>query len=93
MNATFVSLGNANYRTYAWGAFVSNVGIWMQGTAQAWLIFRLTGSASLLGLTIALQLITILVFAGWGGVLAESYGESKAWPDSRSSPSLRRPRC
>ena len=38
MSDTFRSLRNRNYRLWAAGALVSNVGTWMQRTAQDWLV-------------------------------------------------------
>src|ERR1700753_821277 len=37
MPGTFRSLESYNYRTWALGAIVSNIGTWMQRTAQDWL--------------------------------------------------------
>jgi len=36
---TFRSLKVFNYRVWAAGSLVSNVGTWMQRTAQDWLVF------------------------------------------------------
>jgi MFS family permease len=54
---TFRSLRGFNYRTWAIGAIVSNVGTWMQRTAQDWLVLsELTrGSATSVGIVMALQ--------------------------------------
>ena len=55
--ATFRSLSGFNYRLWAGGALVSNVGTWMQRTAQDWLV--LTGltdhNATAVGSVMALQ--------------------------------------
>jgi MFS family permease len=40
-----------NYRLYFFGQSLSLIGTWMQHTATAWLVYRLTGSALLLGVT------------------------------------------
>lgn len=55
--ATFRSLRNYNYRVWAGGALVSNIGTWMQRTAQDWLVLtQLThNSASAVGFVMALQ--------------------------------------
>lgn len=68
---TFTSLKVRNYRVYATGALLSNVGTWLQSTAQAWLVLQLTGSGAALGLTIALQLLPSLVLSPFAGVLAD----------------------
>lgn len=54
---TFRSLRGFNYRTWAIGAIVSNIGTWMQRTAQDWLVLtQLTdNNASSVGIVMALQ--------------------------------------
>jgi MFS family permease len=54
---TFRSLKGFNYRTWAVGAFVSNVGTWTQRTAQDWVVLtQLTHkSATAVGVVMALQ--------------------------------------
>ena len=54
---TFRSLANYNYRLWAGGAIVSNVGTWMQRTAQDWLVLtQLThNNATAVGMVMALQ--------------------------------------
>ncbi|HEY4186708.1 MAG TPA: MFS transporter [Polyangia bacterium] len=54
---TFRSLSGFNYRVWALGAIVSNVGTWMQRTAQDWLVLtQLTHkNAAAVGVVIALQ--------------------------------------
>ncbi|WP_098497685.1 MFS transporter [Collimonas sp. PA-H2] len=57
MTATFRSLNNFNYRLWAGGALVSNVGTWMQRTAQDWIVLtQLThNNATAVGIVMALQ--------------------------------------
>ncbi len=70
----FRSLRNHNYRLFLSGSVVSNVGTWMQRTAQDWLVLSLTGgSGTALGITVALQFLPIMVFGMWGGVLADRF--------------------
>lgn len=70
----FRSLKVHNYRLFAAGGAVSNVGGWMQRTAQDWLVLDLThGSAAALGLTTALQFLPMLLFGMFGGMLADRY--------------------
>ncbi len=54
---TFRSLRGRNYRLWAGGALVSNVGAWMQRTAQDWLVLtQLTHhNATAVGVVMALQ--------------------------------------
>jgi MFS family permease len=57
MSGTFRSLKVVNYRTWAAGAIVSNVGTWMQRTAQDWIVLtQLTDhNATAVGVVMALQ--------------------------------------
>ncbi|WP_300342592.1 MFS transporter [Nesterenkonia sp.] len=69
----FSALGVRNYRIYALGALISNVGTWLQTTAQAWLVLEITGSGTALGVTLALQLVPSLLFSPAAGVLADRF--------------------
>ncbi len=57
MKGTFRSLASYNYRLWAAGALVSNIGTWMQRTAQDWLVLtQLTHkNATAVGVVMALQ--------------------------------------
>ncbi len=57
MKGTFRSLKSFNYRVWAGGAIVSNVGTWMQRTAQDWIVLtQLTRhNATAVGVVMALQ--------------------------------------
>lgn len=70
MSGAFRSLASFNYRVWAAGALVSNVGTWMQRTAQDWLVLtELTHkNASAVGLVMALQFgpaLLLLPVTGW----------------------------
>jgi MFS family permease len=76
----FRSLRVRNYRMFAAGGIVSNVGTWLQRTAQDWLVLDLTdgsgsalGSGTALGIATALQFLPMLLFGMFGGVLADRY--------------------
>lgn len=45
----FRALSHSNYRRFWLGAFLSNVGTWMQAVAQGWLVLQLTDSPFWLG--------------------------------------------
>jgi MFS family permease len=57
VGGTFRSLRAFNYRTWAAGALVSNVGTWMQRTAQDWLVLTQLSrhNATAVGIVMALQ--------------------------------------
>ena len=61
----------ARFRRFIFGAMLSNIGSWMQATAQGWLVLGLTNSAALLGLTSAVANLPILMFSLYAGVLAD----------------------
>ncbi|MCU7493826.1 MAG: MFS transporter [Ignavibacteria bacterium] len=70
---TFSSLKVRNYRLYYIGQGISLPGTWMQRVAQAWLVLKLTGSGTSLGLVTALQFLPVLLFTPLGGVIADRY--------------------
>jgi MFS family permease len=67
----FSSLRVRNYRLFWLGQAVSNTGTWMQRIAQDWLVLSLTGSATAVGITTALQFLPMLLFGLYGGVVAD----------------------
>ncbi len=73
--STFKSLYVPNYRIWFIGALVSNIGTWMQRTAQDWLVFdHLTDhDAGAMGITMALQLGPQLFLAPVAGLVADRY--------------------
>jgi MFS family permease len=74
LSPTFRSLSNRNYRLYASGAVVSNVGTWMQRVAQDWLVLQLThNSGSALGITTGLQFLPILLLSPYAGLIADRF--------------------
>ncbi|HJU86281.1 MAG TPA: MFS transporter [Gemmatimonadota bacterium] len=62
---------NPGYRTFWIGAFVSNIGAWMQNVAQGWLVLELTDSAFMLGLVGFAGSLPWLVLLLVGGVYAD----------------------
>jgi MFS family permease len=79
LGATFRSLGGFNYRTWALGAVVSNVGTWMQRTAQDWLVLaELTHkNATAVGVVMALQYAPQALFLPWTGFAADHFERRK----------------
>ena len=74
---TFRSLHVRNYRLWFVGQLISTTGTWMQSTAQAWLVLRLTGSAVDLGITVGLQFGPVLFLGPWGGVIADRFDKRR----------------
>ncbi|WP_232823508.1 MFS transporter [Dyella sp. C9] len=75
----FRALGSANYRIWAVGALVSNIGTWVQRTAQYWLVLtQLTHhDASAVGLVMALQFAPQLLFLPWTGFAADHFNQRR----------------
>lgn len=67
----FRALSHRNYRLFWTGAFLSNVGTWMQAVAQGWLVLNLTNSPFWLGLDAFMATAPAFVFTLLGGVFAD----------------------
>ncbi|TSD49586.1 MFS transporter [Rhodococcus sp. KBS0724] len=70
---TFASLSNPNFRLFMSGQSVSLTGNWMQTIAQSWLVLELTGSATAIGIVLALQTVPMLLLGPYGGVIADRF--------------------
>jgi MFS family permease len=68
---TFSALQYRNYRLWFYGQLVSLVGTWMQTTAQQYLIYDLSNSTVLLGLVTFISGVPSILFAAFGGVIAD----------------------
>lgn len=78
VHRTFHSLGSSrNFRLYFFGQVVSATGTWVNATAAAWLVLKLTGSGVALGLNISLLFLPILLLGAWGGVVADRYDKRR----------------
>jgi predicted MFS family arabinose efflux permease len=65
------SLRSRDLRLFFAGQAISLAGTWMQSVAQAWLIWRLTGSTRMLGLVGFLGQVPVFFFGVWAGSLAD----------------------
>lgn len=66
-----------NYRLFFFGQSLSVIGSWTQQIAMSWLVYRLSGSAWLLGVTGFAGQIAILLFAPFGGIWADRLDRRK----------------
>lgn len=62
-----------NYRLFFTGQGLSLIGTWMQRLAVSWLIYRLTGSAFLLGLVGFVGQIPLFIVASFAGVFVDRW--------------------
>ncbi|MEO6851956.1 MAG: MFS transporter [Mucilaginibacter sp.] len=70
---TFSAFKSRNYRLYFIGQSVSLVGTWMQKTAVSWVIYALTHSTFMLGLTLFASQFPSFLFSLLGGVVSDRY--------------------
>src|ERR1700688_2656910 len=75
--AMFRSLRHRNFRLFFGGQIISLVGTWMQAVAEAWLVYRLTGSSVLLGVLGFVSQIPIFLLSPLAGLAADR------WPRQR----------
>ncbi len=74
---SFRALRHPNFQLYAMGQTVSLVGTWMQGVAQSWLVYRLTNSEFMLGLTLFAAHVPVLLLGAVGGVAADRFSRKR----------------
>lgn len=79
MEGTFRSLRNFNYRVWAGGALVSNIGTWTQRIGQDWLVLtQLTHhNATAVGTVMALQFGPQVLMLPWSGFAADHLDRRK----------------
>lgn len=71
------ALGVREFRRFWMGMIASNIGSWMQITAQGWLVLELTDSPFYLGLVGLVRAVPALSFTLIGGVIADRYDRRK----------------
>ena len=71
--STFRALRHRNFRLFFFGQMISLVGTWMQTIAQQWLVYRLTGSAAMLGMVNFMAVLPLVPLSLWGGSLADRF--------------------
>jgi MFS family permease len=70
----FRALAHDNYRRYAGGMAVSNIGTWLQRVAQDWLVLVLSGNdGAALGIVTGLQFLPILLLSPYAGSVADRF--------------------
>src|SRR5580693_7894769 len=67
------ALRHRNFQLFFSGQLISLIGTWMQSVAQSWLVYRLTGSALLLGSVGFASQVPVFVFAPLGGIAADRF--------------------
>ncbi len=74
---TFRAFRHPNFRIFFWGQLVSVVGVWMQSTAQQWLVYRITGSQTSLGMVTFVNFLPVLLLSLFMGVIVDQFPRRK----------------
>jgi MFS family permease len=74
----FKALKSRNFKLFFYGQSVSVIGTWLQKTAVSWMVYSVTGSVFLLGLTTFLSMIPSLFLAPLTGSIIGRYDKHKA---------------
>ncbi len=77
MNHSLRAFRHPNFRMFFAGQSVSLIGTWIHTMAMSWMVYRLSGSAFLLGLAGFASMAPIFFFAPLGGLLADRFNRQK----------------
>ena len=77
LQTTLRALRHRNFQLFFAGQLISLIGTWMQSLAQAWLVYRLTGSSLLLGSVGFAGQIPVLLLAAIGGTVADRHNRQR----------------
>jgi MFS family permease len=77
LSTTFRALRHRNFQLFFAGQLISLIGTWMQIIAQSWLVYRLTGSAFLLGVVGFAGQIPVFLLAPVGGAVADRFNRHR----------------
>jgi len=77
LSTRFRALKHRNFQLFTIGQLISLIGTWMQITGQQWLVYRLTGSAALLGLFGFASQLPMLGLAWMGGYVGDRYNRHR----------------
>src|SRR6201985_3610114 len=79
MKSAFRALHSRNYRLYFYGQSISLIGTWMQRTAVSWVVYSLTHSAFMLGLSLFSMQFPSFLLSPLGGVISDRYNRYKVF--------------
>jgi len=74
---TLRALKHRNFQLFFGGQLISLIGTWMQNVAQAWLVYRLTGSSLLLGSVGFASQFPVFLASPLGGIVADRYNRHR----------------
>src|SRR5260370_1963938 len=73
VSTRFRAMQHRNFQLFIAGQLISLIGTWMQTTAQLWLVYKLTGSAALLGVFGFASQVPMLFLSSIGGYVGDRY--------------------
>jgi len=74
----FRAMQHRNFQLFIAGQLISLIGTWMQTTAQLWLVYKLTGSAALLGVFGFASQVPMLFLSSIGGYVGDHYDRQRS---------------
>jgi MFS family permease len=74
---TFRSFRSRNYSLFFSGQLVSRIGTWMQRTAVIWVVYTMTHSVFMIGLTTFAEQFPSFILSPAGGIAADRYNKQK----------------
>jgi len=74
---TFRAFSSRNYRLYFTGQSVSLIGTWMQRTGVSWVVYTMTHSAFMLGITVFATQFPSFLLSLYGGIISDRYDRYK----------------
>ncbi|MBS1933960.1 MAG: MFS transporter, partial [Bacteroidetes bacterium] len=74
---TFRAFRNRNYSLFFAGQSISQIGTWMQRTAISWVIYTITHSAFMLGLSVFASQFPSFLLSLYGGIVSDRYNRYK----------------
>lgn len=77
MIQAFRALKYRNFRLFFPGLVVSQIGIWMQNIAVAWLVYDITKSPLAMGTIMCVNAIPLLLITPFGGVIVDKFNRHK----------------
>ncbi len=77
LSSTFRAFRNRNYALFFTGQSISQIGTWMQRTAVSWVVYSMTHSTFMLGLTIFASQFPSFLLSLYGGIVSDRYDRYK----------------
>jgi MFS family permease len=77
ITSTFRAFRNRNYSLFFAGQSISQIGTWMQRTGVSWMVYTMTHSAFMLGLSVFASQFPSFLFSLLGGIASDRYNRYK----------------